>query len=124
MSTESQLEYKKPKPPRPPERQTQCCIGCIESNPNNEGTNAAVICQSIHQTSMTVLICGDRFPRGLSLEGVSDAPIVINADDDGNITVNGKPMEVEELEDGVKLFVFKKENKSSKIIGGDDDDKK
>lgn len=121
MSIESNLEHKKPKDPRPPANQTQCCIGCVESNPNNEGTNAAVICQSISQTSMTILLCGDCSPRGMCLEGLSDAPIVINSDNDGNITVNGKPMEVQELEDGVKLFIFKKENKSSKVIGGDDD---
>lgn len=119
MSTENELEFKKPKRPRPNE--AQCCIGCVESNPSNEGTNAAVIVQNLSQTSMTVILCGNCSPRGMCLEGLSEAPIVINSDDDGNITVNGDPMEMRELEDGVKLFIFKKENKSSKIIGGDDD---
>lgn len=124
MSTEYELEHK-PKLPKQPKDQARCCIGCVECNPENEGTNAAVISQSINQTSICVIVCGDCAPRGMCLEGLSDAPIVINSNDDGNVTVNGKPMEVQELEDGVKLFIFKKENKSSKVIGGDDDkDKK
>lgn len=120
MSKEYELEHK-PKVPKHPKKEARCCIGCVECNPENEGTNAAVICQSINQTSICVIVCGDSSPRGMCLEGLSDAPIVINSDDNGNVTVNGKAMEVQELEDGVKLFVFKKENKSSRVIGGDND---
>ena len=67
-------KHHKCKPPRD-KRKSRCCIGCVESSPQNESSNNAAVIQSFSATAISVFACGATDPGQnffMSLEATSD----------------------------------------------------